>query len=423
MTSKPVKERCFVIGSIGDTTNPDDPVRRHVERVRKELIDPALRRANDLIHADLEAVRSDMEHKARDIWQSVLHSILEDRLIIAVITFERPNVLYELGIAKSAARDVIILKDRRMDRHFDIYHLHMIDYEFDEANGEWHLLPIDELTNTIVETYRNEGKSTAFGDSRLTPLNRQNTSFRVYDRFQYYPYEEWGKMLNRGNKSIDFMGTTLFDLSKIDNDHFRYFDSDPDSSIPLIDFLLGKVVAGGIDVTITFMHEDNPALATMLKRRWQMLDVGLVTGGGAKSADRYLDQVREEIAWSTLRWEKVAARIASVDVDRHTFSALREADGRPLPPERSGTFRVVKVREGQIKYRMTLTDQEVITTPIFYRHGRNGTGPAIWAKQGTALYTTMRDELTYLKLVNTEREEGPSADPGSVESHSARGTE
>lgn len=396
MTALPRQNCCFIIGSIGDATNPDDPVRRHVERVRTELIEPALARACEILNVKLTAVRSDLDRSAGDVWREVLQSILEDRLVIAVLTFERPNVMYELGIAQAAARDVIPLHDTRAARPFDIYHLRTISYALDDDNGAWTLSPLDDLVTAIVETYELAPRTAAFGDPNIAPLNRNRADFHVFERFQNVSYERWSAILNAADARVDFVGTTLFDLTKIDNDHFRLRDDDESSTLPLIDVLASLVLFRGLDVTITFMHEDNPSLGAMLRNRAREHHGRLMQ----EREDRYLHQVREEIIWSTRRWTEVAAAITAVDPRQYNLETLGGDGASPRTAERPGTFRIVKVREGQIKYRMTLTDKEVISTPIFYRQGRNGTGPALWARLGTSLYEMHRQELGYLHAVN-----------------------
>lgn len=391
-------EKCFIISPIGRLDDPADKVRIHVERVRTELIDAALALANKTLGINLCSYRADMQAEARDIWRAVLKSILSDQLIFVVLTYDRPNVYYELGIAHSAARPVIILKDSRLQRReFDTYHLQTISYSLGEAGADGQStdvnLPVEELANAIVETYRKGEGDVAFDTPVYDPLNKQNARLTVFNKFLDLKYPDWSRLLNQAEKSIDFVGTTLLDLSKVDNDHFLLPDGNKTIKVSLVDFISFKVLFAGLDVTVCICHEDNPSLESTLK------------GSRAGVDPRFHDQVKEEIDWSTRRWMAVAEAIDRHDTSmlrEFSFARLREQVAEPLPQERRGTFRFVKLRHGQVKFRMTLTDQHVLATPVLYRHGRNSGGPAIRARADHAFYQAMRGELDHLLEVNQD---------------------
>lgn len=87
------------------------------------------------IRADDLYGRSIME----DIWKGILHSAI----VIADITGRNPNVLYELGIAHTLGKKVILLTQNVKDIPFDLQHLRHIIYNNTFTGG-------NELRNSLI---------------------------------------------------------------------------------------------------------------------------------------------------------------------------------------------------------------------------------------------------------------------------------
>ena len=124
----PKRSLCFIISPIGDE---DSGVRDHADTVIEKLIEPALR----LVHEKsgkagprMEAVRADHEHDAGNIMERVVRRILNDDVVIAVLFDRRANVYYELGIAHSAGRKVVLLRRADEKLPFDIGQDNSITY-------------------------------------------------------------------------------------------------------------------------------------------------------------------------------------------------------------------------------------------------------------------------------------------------------
>jgi hypothetical protein len=66
-----------------------------------------------------------------NIWKLVNRSAL----LIADVTNKNPNVFYELGIARTVGRDVILISQKKEDVPFDIQNLQYYLYTYDE-NGK-----------------------------------------------------------------------------------------------------------------------------------------------------------------------------------------------------------------------------------------------------------------------------------------------
>ena len=112
--------KCFVISPIGEEGSD---VRQHADDVFKYIIEPAMKECG------IEAVRSDQLDKPGLISEQMFCFIFEADLCIAVLTNHNPNVFYELAVAHSAQRPVIILIEKGQQLPFDVSGLRAIRYD------------------------------------------------------------------------------------------------------------------------------------------------------------------------------------------------------------------------------------------------------------------------------------------------------
>ena len=385
-----VSEDCFIISPIGSATSRGAAMREHVERVRTMIIDAALDIVNQRRGLKLRASRSDMRADHGSIKERFLQSIISDQILFVVLTYEvRPNVYYELGIAHSAARPIIVLSDQRLkQREFDIYDIKAIPYSFGELDKEGkafpEVLPIEEVVKHLENILDREDDEHAF--AKYDPLARQSLTFRVYDRFKDVTYADWGTLLNRADKSIDFYGTTLDDLAR-DYGQFPTLDGVTETESSLKDFLAAKVLFGKIDVTIALLHEDNPALEALLKSTHHGVDA------------KILGRVKDEIVRSREKWREVAENLEKLTEDYLAHFSVPQGLHLTTATQR-GSFKLIQIRHGLGKFRMTLTDKETLVTPFFYEPPQNSLHPAFAARKGTSFYTSVRNEHEHLKAIN-----------------------
>ncbi len=81
--------------------------------------------------ATYKCERGDHKSAPGKITDQIYEDILEADLIIVVLTGSNPNVYYELAIAQSAAKPVILLMEKGFDAPFDIKDQRIIYYDFD----------------------------------------------------------------------------------------------------------------------------------------------------------------------------------------------------------------------------------------------------------------------------------------------------
>ena len=78
----------------------------------------------------LTAVRADVFFAANSIMSDVWNAINQARILIADCTGRNPNVFYELGIAHTLGKPVILIAQSADDIPFDIRHIRTIVYNF-----------------------------------------------------------------------------------------------------------------------------------------------------------------------------------------------------------------------------------------------------------------------------------------------------
>lgn len=139
---------CFIIMPISDQDGYD---KGHFNRVYEHLIKPAC------IKAGFKPIRADEEVKTNYIVVDIIRKILDSEMVLCDLSAKNPNVLYELGLRQAFNRKVVLIKDKKTNRIFDIQGLRTIDYDetlrIDEVNKS-----IDQISKTLSETHQSEGE-------------------------------------------------------------------------------------------------------------------------------------------------------------------------------------------------------------------------------------------------------------------------
>lgn len=80
---------------------------------------------------DLSAHRVDDYEEDFQITEKIIHQIEEARIIVADLSFERPNVYFEYGYARGAGRtgSIITLLKQGEEAHFDVKDWNQITYD------------------------------------------------------------------------------------------------------------------------------------------------------------------------------------------------------------------------------------------------------------------------------------------------------
>lgn len=79
---------------------------------------------------NLKIARADDFFSASAVMQDVWNAISKSRLIIADCTGRNPNVFYEIGLAHTIGKPVILITQNNEDVPFDLRHIRYITYEY-----------------------------------------------------------------------------------------------------------------------------------------------------------------------------------------------------------------------------------------------------------------------------------------------------
>jgi hypothetical protein len=167
---------CFVISPIGQEGSE---IRKHANEVFKFIIKPAMDACK------IEPLRSDQLNEPGKISEQMFNCILTYDLCVAVLTHHNPNVFYELAVAQSACRPVILLIEKGQALPFDIQDLRCVQYdlEIESYQDQRYInLIIEHVRNLeargweVPALYSNNSKESRF---RYTPFARNTVEETV----------------------------------------------------------------------------------------------------------------------------------------------------------------------------------------------------------------------------------------------------
>ncbi|RXF72946.1 hypothetical protein [Hansschlegelia zhihuaiae] len=106
---------------------------------------------NALEPLNLRCRRADEIWEAPEIIQDIVSLIDRSRIVVADCTNRNPNVFYEIGIAHTLGRDVILITQNQADIPFDLRHLRYVQY-LNNREGRANLRRmIAERAETLLE--------------------------------------------------------------------------------------------------------------------------------------------------------------------------------------------------------------------------------------------------------------------------------
>ncbi len=125
---------CFVLMPIGKS---------HFDEYYEKIIKPTITKMN------INVTRADEIYGTRPIIDDIFEAIEKSDIIIADITGNNPNVLYELGIAHALNKFTIIITKNIHDIPFDFHHIRIIQYEPENVNFSKKLG--EDIQQTIID--------------------------------------------------------------------------------------------------------------------------------------------------------------------------------------------------------------------------------------------------------------------------------
>jgi hypothetical protein len=231
--------KCFVISPIGQEGSE---IRKHADDVFDYLIKPAMEKCH------ITAFRSDHLDKPGRISEQMFQSIYQADLCIAVLTNYNPNVFYELAVAQSAQRPVIILIEKGQQLPFDISDLRCVYYDLEirSYNEQTH---IKRIINYVNEFEAADWRATDFFSAFRPPPAPGVKDLEFFETSGEYGTERaWLELLQETKNVFDIMGVSLSSWRKTKD--------------------FGKIVLQkaeeGCKVRILLMQPDNPILNQLI---------------------------------------------------------------------------------------------------------------------------------------------------------------
>jgi len=122
----------------------------------------------------IQPIRSDLMKEPGKISDQMYRAIFGHELCIAVLTYANPNVYYELAVAQSANRPVVILIEKGTKLPFDVKDFRTIEYDLTISSFESKVY-IDQLTDFIREIELNNWKGIDVFESYRSPASPSTT--------------------------------------------------------------------------------------------------------------------------------------------------------------------------------------------------------------------------------------------------------
>ena len=124
--TKDSKKKCFIITPIGGNGSA---IRRKIDGIIDEVIEPVL---NEF---DYEMRVSHRINDSGSVTNTIIRDVYESDLVIANLTGNNPNVMYEVALRHASAKPIIHITENISDLPFDINDQRTIPYTDDMAGA------------------------------------------------------------------------------------------------------------------------------------------------------------------------------------------------------------------------------------------------------------------------------------------------
>jgi hypothetical protein len=318
---------CFVISPIGQ---PGSDQREHADAVFEYIVKPAAARAG------YKAIRADHEVRPGIITDQMYDRILQDDLIIALLTFHNPNVFYEIAIAEAAARPLILLIERGQQIPFDIKDRRIFDYDLKPKSLKTDIY-VEQLSRSIQELETSPHVPVVPFRASLKPLGSRESSWQIFPRADdTRAQSERASIVPDARSFVWLQGIALFSYAKL-----MSFEAS-----------LLSAFERSVEVRVLLMHPDNPALAHLVR----------------KFSSTYVQAVRDEIRQGAEYWTKISSQ---------------------------GTLSIRFQSEGVMLGNLMQNDQRLVYTPYSLVRATSDT-PTIAAPSASPLYSALKEDFEWV---------------------------
>lgn len=326
--------KCFVISPIGSEGSEQ---RQHADDVYDFIIEPAMDEWG------LVAVRSDgIAHPGR-ITDQMFRSLLQSDLCIAIVTFDNPNVFYELAIAHAASKPVIMLNMKGHALPFDVKDMRCLEYEYSPrplATGRYAREVSQCIRGLELAGWQVPDFLATYGSPMGLRLSGETILLARSD--DYSSFGGWDRTLDQARSMLDMAGMILGQWRRVKGFSAR----------------LRRLCEQGCQVRILLMDPKHP----LLRHCFNPAIPEIVP-----------DQTMSEMA-------------AMSEYFREIVAAASKAE-----------FRLMRM--GICSFEITRTDEEVLLQPFVYSE-RPGGFPLWGFRRGSPLYALASQEFNALWDIN-----------------------
>lgn len=232
-SEKTKKKTCFIITPVGDNNSE---IRRHIDGVIKEVILPVLE--------NLGFEKSDPIYETcitGSLVKKIIKSVYDSDLVIANLTTQNPNVMYEVALRHAAGKPIIHITSEIKNLPFDINSYNTIEYKND-------MLGAIDLKNKLIKSI----EQIDFDNPNISNPIIDNLGERVITEI---PKSEalFSDVLNELTGSIKHINTEIDRLSSKNNS--RSLQRSPT-------FEQGRIMEDTCSVEIIATHYDANSIDT-----------------------------------------------------------------------------------------------------------------------------------------------------------------
>ena len=139
------KRNCFILSPIGKN---DSKIREHADNVYDYILKPVLEKN------EFKIERADKINDSGIITNQIIERIVKYDLIIAILTYDNPNVFYELALCHVARKPFIQMIEKDKKIPFDTATVRTIHYSLDDIKT-WKVTE-EKLENLIQQDLNGE---------------------------------------------------------------------------------------------------------------------------------------------------------------------------------------------------------------------------------------------------------------------------
>lgn len=201
-------KKCFIITQIG---SEESSTFRKAKGVIESVIKPVLQKYNFMdIKPSYEIMESGM------IGNQIIDRIINDDLVVANLTGNNPNVMYELAIRHATAKPIIHICEKGTILPFDIKDSRTIFYT-DDMYGTQELKTDFEKFVGNMDLYRYYKNNPIHNKYNLQILTEKSSNLQLFDNV-LIPRISLQEKISKAKKSVYISGTSLISICATDFD-------------------------------------------------------------------------------------------------------------------------------------------------------------------------------------------------------------